>query len=179
MGWRKTEDPPGFLRKGPRCGWAANYFPTCHRSIIVAAGLNFSVRNGKRCAPAPLPPLVRLSVPASRPSTGWAKTGTRTTCPTRCAPAHPTEALGPLVPLGSTSRNAHTCGLSTSSSPTALQGGLISGRVSRLDAFSAYPVRTRLPGRAPGGATGSPLVRPSRSSRTKDRAPQASDARNR
>ena len=26
----------------------------------------------------------------------------------------------------------------------------------RLDAFSAYPIRTRLPGRAPGGATGSP-----------------------
>ena len=90
-----------------------------------------------------------------------------------------TEAFGPLVPLGSTGRPAHTCGLSTSSSPTALQGGLISGRVSRLDAFSAYPVRTRRPGRAPGGATGSPSVRPSRSSRTKDRAPQASDARNR
>ena len=90
-----------------------------------------------------------------------------------------TEAFGPLVPLGSTCRHAHTCGLSTSSSPTALQGGLISGRVSRLDAFSAYPVRTRLPGRAPGGATGSPLVRPTRSSRTKVSAPQASDARNR
>ena len=89
------------------------------------------------------------------------------------------EALGPLVPLGSTCRHAHTCGLSTSSSTTALQGGLISGRVSRLDAFSAYPVRTRLPGRAPGGATGSPSVRPTRSSRTKVRTPQASDARNR
>ena len=89
------------------------------------------------------------------------------------------EAFGQLVPLGSTCRHAHTCGLSTSSSTTALKGGLISGRVSRLDAFSAYPIRTRLPGRAPGGATGSPLVRPSRSSRTKDRAPQASNARNR
>ena len=89
------------------------------------------------------------------------------------------EALGPLVPLGSTCRHAHTCGLSTSSSTTALKGGLISGRVSRLDAFSAYPVRTRLPGRAPGGATGSPSVRPTRSSRTKVRTPQASDARNR
>ena len=68
----------------------------------------------------------------------------------------PAEAPGPLVPLGSTCRHAHTCGLSTSSSPTALKGGLISGRASRLDAFSAYPLRTRLPGRAPGGATGSP-----------------------
>ena len=92
---------------------------------------------------------------------------------------HKSEAFGPLVPLGSTCRHAHTCGLSTSSSTTALKGGLISGGASRLDAFSAYPVRTRLPGRAPGGATGPPLVRPTRSSRTKVRAPQASNARNR
>ena len=104
---------------------------------------------------------------------GWEKADTKT------SKARGAEALGQLVPLGSTCRHAHTCGLSTSSSPTALQGGLISGRVSRLDAFSAYPVRTRLPGRAPGGATGSPLVRPTRSSRTKVRAPQASNARNR
>ena len=92
--------------------------------------------------------------------------------------ARPRE-FGPLVPLGSTSRNAHTCGLSTSSSATALQGGLISGPASRLDAFSAYPIRTRLPGCAPGGTTGTPLVRPTRSSRTKVSAPQASNARNR
>ena len=71
------------------------------------------------------------------------------------SPARP-RAFGPLVPLGSTSRNARTCGLSTSSSTTALQGGLISGRASRLDALSAYPVRTRLPGCAPGGTTGTP-----------------------
>ena len=89
------------------------------------------------------------------------------------------RAFGPLVPLGSTSRNAHTCGLSTWSSATALKGGLISGPASRLDAFSAYPIRTRLPGCAPGGTTGTPLVRPTRSSRTKVSAPQASNARNR
>ena len=99
--------------------------------------------------------------------------------PPRGAKGGLTEAFGPLVPLGSTCRHAHTCGLSTSSSPTALKGGLISGPASRLDAFSAYPLRTRLPGSAPGGATGSPLVRPTRSSRTKVRTPQASDARNR
>ena len=38
-------------------GWAATYFPTFHCSIIGTAGLNFSVRNGKRCAPASQPPL--------------------------------------------------------------------------------------------------------------------------
>ena len=49
--------------------------------------------------------------------------------------------------------------------------------VSRLDAFSGYPVRTWRSSRAPGGTTGRPEVRPSRSSRTRDRFPQASDAR--
>ena len=161
-----------------RCGWAANYFPTVSRSIIVAAGLNFSVRNGKRCAPAQWPPLVFLWSSAFRPC-GWGKPTPAWTREAHCVRVRRAEAFGQLVPLGSTCRHAHTCGLSTWSSTTALQGGLISGPASRLDAFSAYPIRTRLPGRAPGGATGSPLVRPSRSSRTKDRAPQASNARNR
>ena len=49
----KNRKPLTVMVKGLRCGWAANYFPTVSRSIIVAAGLNFSVRNGKRCAPAP------------------------------------------------------------------------------------------------------------------------------
>ena len=150
----KTTNPGSISCRGCRLGWAANYFPTLSRSIIVAAGLNFSVRNAQTHSRRPTVPLPVGS-------------GTRA------------EAFGPLVPLGSTCRHAHTCGLSTWSSPTALQGGLISGRASRLDAFSAYPFRTRLPGRAPGGATGSPLVRPTRSSRTKVRSPQASNARNR
>ena len=50
---QKTEKPAPFWVQAFRCGWAANYFSTVSRSIIVAAGLNFSVRNGKRCAPAP------------------------------------------------------------------------------------------------------------------------------
>ena len=37
---------------------------------------------------------------------------------------------------------------------------------SRLDAFSAYPIQTRIPGGAPGGTTGKPEVCPPRSSRT-------------
>ena len=160
-------------------------------SIIGAAGLNFSVRNGKRCAPAQWPPLPcpgralrrreshAHTAPASRPSRIPA-------CPARTAAADGraprrgrAQAFGQLVPLGSTHRCAPTCGLSTWSSPTALRGRLISGRASRLDAFSAYPFRTRLPGGASGDATGAPLVRPARSSRTKASPPQASDARNR
>ena len=56
-------------------------------------------------------------------------------------------------------------------------GDLISRGASRLDAFSVYPVRTWLLCRAPGGATDSPAVRPSRSSRTKDSSSQISCAR--
>jgi hypothetical protein len=58
-------------------------------------------------------------------------------------------------------------------------GNLILRRASRLDAFSAYPSRTWLPSGAPGGTTGTPAVRPSRSSRTKDSPSQISCARDR
>ena len=59
------------------------------------------------------------------------------------------------------------------------QGDLILWLASRLDAFSAYPYPTRLPGRAPGGTTGVPEVCPTRSSRTSVRATQISNAHNR
>ena len=58
-------------------------------------------------------------------------------------------------------------------------GNLILWGASRLDAFSVYPVRTWLPGRAIGMTTGAPEVRPSRSSRTKDSSVQISYARDR
>jgi len=72
-----------------------------------------------------------------------------------------------------------TSGLSTSWSSRVLQGEFISRRVSRLDAFSGYPFRTWLPGCAAGATTGTPEVRPSRSSRTKDRSSQLSNAHGR
>ena len=55
-------------------------------------------------------------------------------------------------------------------------GYLILRGASRLDAFSVYPVRTWLPCCAFGNATGTPAVRPSRSSRTKDSSSQISYA---
>ena len=58
-------------------------------------------------------------------------------------------------------------------------GYLISRGASRLDAFSVYPCRTWLPSRAFGKTTGAPVVRPSRSSRTKDSSSQISSARDR
>ena len=59
------------------------------------------------------------------------------------------ECFGQLVPLGCTGRPASTCGLSTSSSATALWRDLILEMASCLDAFSTYPNQTLLPGGAP------------------------------
>ena len=53
----------------------------------------------------------------------------------------------------------------------------ISGQASRLDAFSVYPFRTQLPSHALGRTTGTPLVRPLRSSRTRSSLPHVSYAR--
>ncbi len=47
-----------------------------------------------------------------------------------------------LVPVSSARCRASTPGLSTWSSSTALEGELVSRWVSRLDAFSGYPVHT-------------------------------------
>ena len=57
-----------------------------------------------------------------------------------------------------------------------LLGYLILRGASRLDAFSVYPVRTWLPCHGSGKPTGTPAVRPSRSSRTKDSSSQISYA---
>ena len=56
---------------------------------------------------------------------------------------------------------------------------LVLRSVSRLDAFSGYPFRTWLPGDATGVTTGSPEVRPSRSSRTRDSSSQVSNTHGR
>jgi hypothetical protein len=55
-------------------------------------------------------------------------------------------------------------------------GDLISRRASHLDAFSAYPCRTWLTSRAAGATTGTPEVRPPRSSRTRGSSSQISYA---
>ena len=89
-----------------------------------------------------------------------------------------------LVSVSSTPCSAYTSDLSTSSSSTALQrdcslGGLILRSASRLDAFSGYQIRTLLPSGATGVTTGTQAVRPTRSSRTKVGASQASYAHSR
>ena len=61
-------------------------------------------------------------------------------------------------------------------SGTCVQGRLISGGAWRLDAFSAYPFATWLPGGADGSTTGTPEVARPRSSRTRGRSRQPSCA---
>ena len=132
------------------------------RSTIGAGGLNFSVRYGQRWVPAAI---------AAPYAFGNRKTGTTSLIPP--------EASGQLVPLGFGIAAFAPAAYQRGSLPRPLLGNLISGTASRLDAFSAYPNRAWLPGYAPGGTTGAPEARPSRSSRTKDRPPQVSNARNR
>jgi hypothetical protein len=52
------------------------------------------------------------------------------------------KPIGRLVPVSSVHYCTCTPGLSTWSSSTALKGALVLRWVSRLDAFSGYPVRT-------------------------------------
>ena len=90
------------------------------------------------------------------------------------------QALDRLVTVSSMPYGTSTSALSTSSSSRGLtslrMGYLILRGASRLDAFSVYPFPTWLPGREPGGSTGTPEVSPSRSSRTKDSSSQISYA---
>src|SRR3954453_13602863 len=55
-------------------------------------------------------------------------------------------------------------------------GEFILGRASHLDAFSGYHSRPSLPGGALGRTTGTRAGRPTRSSRTRVRSPQRSNA---
>ena len=89
------------------------------------------------------------------------------------------SSIGRLVTLGCTGYPASTCVLLTCWSGTALEGDLVWRGVSCLDAFSSYPVRTWLPSCATGVTTGAPEVRPSRSSRTRDRSSQVSNTHSR
>ena len=70
--------------------------------------------------------------------------------------------------------------LVVSQEPLCLRtGNLVLEGASRLDAFSAYPVPTWLPGDAPSGTAGTPEVGPPQSSRTRGDSPQVSYAHGR
>jgi hypothetical protein len=94
------------------------------------------------------------------------------------------QAARLLGPVGCGGRPPCTPGLSTWSSPRSLRtptgtGNLVLKRASRLDAFSAYPFPTWLPGDAPSGTAGTPEVGPPQSSRTRGDPSQVSCAHGR
>ena len=60
--------------------------------------------------------------------------------------------------------------------PAYAVGNLILETASRLDAFSVYPIRTSLPCYAVGTTTVAPVVRPFRSSRTRNSSSHVSYA---
>ena len=148
-------------RQRPTFPW-----PFSH-SIIGPRGLNGRVRYGNGCGPSGmatgnnglngLMDQRQLNGQASRPISAG--------------------ELNPLQDLHLRSINPVVYG--GPSGCLAAPGFLILGRVSRLDAFSGYPFRTWLPSNAAGATTGTPEVRPSRSSRTRDSSPQESYAHDR
>ena len=161
----------GVKKKGDRmvalCGRRRPTLPRFRRSTIGARGFNYSVRNGKRWYPLLSSPCA-FHVSPFRAIDWHGKQGTP-------SPGKPRAISTARL----CRRRLYTCGLSTSSSSTALIGSLIFRRVSHLDAFSAYLFRAWLPSGAAGTTTGTPEARPSRSSRTRDSPRQASCAHNR
>src|SRR6202020_2856248 len=158
------------------------------RSTIGAEGLNFRVRNGTGCFPfAMATETLWRCVDRTGQDEILARHGTDRTSGTAQWTRNITKnveakPLGLLVPVSSTPCSASTSGLSTQSSswgPYRVnpEGDLILRRASRLDAFSGYPFRTQQTSRALGRTTGTPEVRPSRSSRTRDSPSQVSYAR--
>src|SRR5690606_14713546 len=150
--------------------------PGCPGSTIGAGGLNGRVRNGNGCFPSAIRTGKRCKV------VGWwlhpdncTRLGVEGEARSSPRPIS-TGKLRALLPLH---LRPIDLVIYEGSYPVDPVGDLVLGGASRLDAFSAYPGRTWLSSRAPGGTTGTPAVRPSRSSRTRDGSPQISCARGR
>jgi hypothetical protein len=109
------------------------------RTIIGAEEFNGRVRNG-----IGFRPLAIATKPAEcrsnrRLSPSWSFRLSRRRRASRMRVIKPNELL---VPVSFMRCRTSTPGLSTWWSSTALQGEIVSRWVSRLDAFSGYPVRT-------------------------------------
>ena len=131
-------------------------------STIGVSRLNFRVRNGTGCTPAALTTskiIITFYIFFKK-----------------FIENNQVKTFDLLVLLDLTHYCAYIYSLSTSQSRRCLihiHGGyLILSMASRLDAFSGYLNRTQLLSYASGDTTDTPEVRPSRSSRTKDRFSQ-------
>ncbi len=137
-------------------------------STIGAGGLNGRVRNGNGCFPAAMATGNRsVLIPLENPIAS--------TCIEKDSSPRPIST-GRLNTLPCVHLRPIYLVVFQGPYPVNPVGHLISRRVSRLDAFSAYLFRRSPTSRAPGGTTGTRELRPSRSSRTRDSSPQMSCA---
>ena len=138
--------------------------PSCPGSIIGVRGLSFRVRNGNERFPSAMTTGISM-IRWKRYSSSLRSSPRLISTPRlRMLPSFHREPINRVI---------------FPESYLFRVGYLILGWASHLDAFSAYPLRTQLPSYAPGGTTGKPEVRPSRSSRTRDSSPQVSYAHDR
>ena len=156
-----------FKQKGP-----GSLLLSRLHTIVAVMMLNFRVRDGNGC--------VHHAI-AARSSRDPSKPDTSSSTNVYSFQSWPSPRPISTAPL-STSLRLHSrpINLVVFEGPyLSPMGGLILEGASRLDAFSAYPVRTWLPSCATGVTTGAPSVRPPRSSRTRGSSPQTSCAHDR
>ena len=160
--------PPLERERKKRKKPAASYSRTGgSRTTLGEGALDFRVRNGNGYGSSSMATGRKAVVRSQRESRRTGRRKVRLQVKSIKAKPH-----ARLVPLGSTRRRACTCGLSRSSSTTALEA--ISGGWSRLRGGLALRCLQRLsvPGiatrHAAGATTGTPWARHSRSSRTRE-----------
>ena len=161
--------------------------PRCQGSTIGAGGLNFRVRNGTGCLPSAMTAETvsprRAELQRACPARNLARVRASSHACVDSELDSEREQRSSPRPISTGRLNTLPCVhlrpiyLVVSEGPYSLRmGSLILGRASHLDAFSAYPCRTWLTSHAAGATTGTPEVRPPRSSRTGGSSPQASYA---
>ena len=160
--------PPWNVNEKKKKKPAASYSRTGgSRTTLGEGALDFRVRNGNGYGSSSMATGRKAVVRSQRESRRTGRRKVRLQVKSIKAKPH-----ARLVPLGSTRRRACTCGLSRSSSTTALEA--ISGGWSRLRGGLALRCLQRLsvPGiatrHAAGATTGTPWARHSRSSRTRE-----------
>jgi hypothetical protein len=172
QGLRDGNPPAADSRLARKGGRRPTLPGACAPSTIGAGGLNFSVRNGKRCIPAAMTAQIveeTAAVTARSPS----KLHSDDTCSKSRPRAISTGPLNALLRL-----HVPPINVVVFHGPYSLEGmgSLISRWASRLDAFSGYPVQAWLISSAVGTTTDTPEACSSRSSRTRDDSSQAPSA---
>ena len=165
------------------------------RSTIGAVGLNDRVRNGNGCGPYARAASDFLLVNLQQGDSGGVvdrevgiSSRSLMLC-LQCSRSCLAGASGVVKPHGRLGPLRSEC-VATRPRAAYRRGGLprpfrrleasgrfILGRASHLDAFSGYHSRPSLPGAASGETAGTRAGRPTRSSRTRVRSPQPSNAR--